>query len=601
MGNTKAARNRYIAKYRENAGKTTLNELDFTEYGIKRIFYDDLMNHNLEGFFPIASQYVDAALNPSTEESAKLCFYFAKVYHEIYLGTTGSGKTTGCVEPQLRAITSAKHKPHIFVTDPKGEIFEHNAAHLKKQGYRIRVLNFKDLTKTNFWNPLGEIYDTYIKIHDVGRDSEQHNGPVPKKYKGSKLVGKGDGDIYYTYKDTAFCTHKDLIDRFDFERFGIMGDTEDLIMQFAEMVIEVTNNKDRTWEEGAQRLLRGLIFFMLEETTSGEDNPMTRKRFTLKTLNQIYNKLRDEALGDYAENNVLKCPSFKHKSNNDYSIQLIRTVTNNALNTARSYFGVYESSSQKWFNQKIISLTLDDTMDVDFSNPEPMALFLITRDYEKTDFLVAGLFVDWLYRKAVEAHEKKLTKRELHFILDEFGNIPAIKNFENKIATSRSRNIWFHLILQSYAQLSSVYDVGNPGTAAIIKDNCNSQVFLGSQNYETKVEFSKQCGEKTYPEFKTKLDQQSYFVTTAVLPISQLDLIKTGEMFYKRISTPVFTSAFVRSYKCHEFLVDRNIDGFAYVETKINNPYADEFTFARAKKFDEKYDFDFDDDFFRGN
>ena len=56
-----------------------------------------------------------------------------------------------------------------------------------------------------------------------------------------------------------------------------------------------------------------------------------------------------------------------------------------------------------------------------------MALFLITRDYEKTDFLVAGLFVDWLYRKAVEAHEKKLTKRELHFILDEFGNIPAIK------------------------------------------------------------------------------------------------------------------------------------------------------------------------------
>lgn len=598
MGNTNAARGKFIAKHLENAGTTTLNELNFAAHEIKPILYRDLGKHNLEGYYPIASQYVDASLTPSEANDANLCFYFAKVFHEIYLGTTGSGKTTGCVEPQLRAITSAAHKPHIFVTDPKGEIFEHNAAHLKKQGYRIRLLNFKDLTRTNFWNPLGEIYDTYIRIHDVGNGVKRQKGAIPKKYKGANLVGEKVDDYYFIYKDSVYCSDKDLSDRLDFERFAILGDTEDLIMQFAEMVIEAKNSRDRSWEDGAQRLLRGLIFFMLEETSAGEKNEMTRRRFTLKTLNEIYNKLRSEVLKDFGENSVLKCPSFKHKTNDDYSIQLIRTVTDNAPNTARSYFGVYEGSSQKWFNQKIISLTLDDTMDVDFANPEPMALFLITRDYEKTDFLVAGLFVDWLYRKAVEAHERKVATRELHFILDEFGNIPAIKNFENKIATSRSRNIWFHLILQSYAQLSSVYDQG--GTAAIIKDNCNSQIFLGSQNYETKEEFSKQCGKKTFAEFKTNLNQVSTFITSAVLPISQLDLIKPGEMFYKRISTPVFTTSFIRSYQCHEFLVDRKSDGFAFVATKINNPYSDEFTYAlgKKKKPENKYDYLFDDDFF---
>ena len=75
----------------------------------------------------------------------------------------------------------------------------------------------------------------------------------------------------------------------------------------------------------------------------------------------------------------------------------------------------------------------------------------------------------------------------MHFLLDEFANIPKIPDFDNKIATARSRDIWFHLFIQAYDQLELIY---GPQTANIIIDNCNQQAFLGSQSIATKERFA---------------------------------------------------------------------------------------------------------------
>lgn len=609
MRNIDRARRLFIDKHRENASLVKLNELDFEKYTIKRILYEDLHKHDLYEFYPIASQYVDENLNPSDASDAKLCFYFAPVSHEIYLGTTGSGKTTGCVEPQLRAITSTKRKPHIFITDPKGEIFEHNAVHLESMGYRIRLLNFKDGLKTNFWNPLGEIYDTYITLRDVGKNAEERSGKISKDLAIMESESPFSEKLYYVYDGRAFATKNELEDYFASERSRILTDTEDLVMQFLPMIIDATRGKEPIWEEGAQRILRGLVYYMLEEISLDENDDneysLTRQQFTLKTIDELYTRLNNELFDGSDKRPLLRCPTFQHKKESDYSVQLLRPILDSADSTTKGFISTFDSSVQKWFNKKILNLTLDDTMDVDFESDEPMAIFLITRDYEKTDFLVAGLFIDWMYRKAIEAREKGVFKRELHFLLDEFGNIPAIKNFENKIATARSRNIWFHLILQSYAQLHNVYDSTSGNAAGIIKDNCNSQVFLGSQNYETKVEFSKQCGQKTYPDFKATLGGPTNFVTSNVLPISDLDLIETGHMYNKRIYMPVITSFYVRSYLCKEFAHDRDIDGFSIVPMKIINPDAAKYSFkfvnGRKQEKKEPFNLDFlfdnDDDF----
>ncbi|MBQ6907247.1 MAG: type IV secretory system conjugative DNA transfer family protein, partial [Clostridia bacterium] len=120
------------------------------------VTYSDLHNTEISGM-PIGSD---------RDELGNLQFTFAKKTpntHIISIGTTGSGKTTGFVEPCLRAVSMKKNKANLFVTDPKGELFEHNAKHLQNQGYRIYLMNFKDVLHSNCWNPLSEIYDVYMR------------------------------------------------------------------------------------------------------------------------------------------------------------------------------------------------------------------------------------------------------------------------------------------------------------------------------------------------------------------------------------------------------------------------------------------------------
>ena len=66
----------------------------------------------------------------------------------------------------------------------------------------------------------------------------------------------------------------------------------------------------------------------------------------------------------------------------------------------------------------------------------------------------------------------------MHFLLDEFGNIGTVPDFERVIATARSRNVSFSIILQSASQLERAYKKEGAKT---ILDCCDTVVFLGGQ------------------------------------------------------------------------------------------------------------------------
>lgn len=556
-------KDKYIDKYFENSKLIDFLEVSKSD-GLKRVLYKDIYKEDLRGYYPFASAYVDKDYNAINDnEKGDLCYYFLPNYHELYIGTTGSGKTTGCVEPQLRAVSSYKDKPNLFLTDPKGELFERNAKDLKEKGYEIFLLNFKDTKKSDRWNPLLEIYDTYIKLNEIGK------GSVVKEGKISKKLTKYNNDedylsFHYSYDGYAFADPNSLNDYISAQKDGIKIVVEDLVVQFADMVIPIRETKDPIWEEGANRLLKGIIYLMLEDSLVPERN-FTRDMMTLKTIRDLYNELRIGLSKSSTSKYVLhEDEPFNYKNASDYSVELMRVVAENAPNTTRSYLGVFESAIQRWINLKILSLTTGNTINLD-DTEKPFAIFLITRDYEKSDFQVAGLFVDWVYKKTLEDIENNQSTRETHFILDEFGNIPEIKDFENKIATARSRGIWFHLVIQSYDQLSFVYDRGSERRASIIKDNCNVQVFLGAQHFGTKETFSKECGDHMVPSFESLINPSVHrFEQVRLLPVSKLDQIEPGKMYIKRLYSPVVMSNFVRSYLCKEFTTN-NTNGFDIV------------------------------------
>ncbi len=554
----------YIDRYLENSKRITYRELGDKDK-LEKVLYKDLPNTEVKGF-PVASDYVDEATGKAysakefdalgEKERAKLSlrFYFLPKYHELYVGTTGSGKTTGCMEPQLRAVSSQKNKPNLFITDPKGELFEHNARHLQKQGYKTFVLNFKDITKSDRWNPLLEMYEKKMQLVTMGEDVIMRTGTVSDELMKYGTDEDFDGEAYLEYDGKAFPNYDTYQEYVAIQKDMLDAEVSSLVNQFVNQVIIVQSQTDKSWELGAQGLLKGILLCMLEEAVNKEKTGFTKEMMTFKTVTDYYNKLRGDCVDSDDRADIEDVELLQNMPSE--ATGYMRTALANAPNTSRSYCGVYEGATNSIMQGHIFALTSDTTVEID-DDTQPFAIFIATRDYDKSDYYIAGLFVDWVYRKmlmkaenSVKTVDNKPTTRTMHFLLDEFCNIPPITDFENKIATSRSRDIWFHLFIQSYEQLDLVY---KPDRASVIKDNCNAQIFLGSQSRATKEMFSKECGKTWVPSISSQFDPTDKSLSeVAVIPVSDLDLIEEGEVYIKRLYMPVILSQFIRSYKCAE-------------------------------------------------
>ena len=73
-------------------------------------------------------------------------------YHNLIIGSTGSGKTQCIIFPMVQSL--AKHDESMVITDPKGEIYEQTSEMLRRKGYNIVLLNFRNPQNGNAWNPL---------------------------------------------------------------------------------------------------------------------------------------------------------------------------------------------------------------------------------------------------------------------------------------------------------------------------------------------------------------------------------------------------------------------------------------------------------------
>ena len=549
--------NEFVSANHEN-GKL-ISYLDLKDDNLVAIPYEDLPRHEVKGY-PFASDFIDKEgnaysyqqyqrLDENKKKECKLRYLFLPKYHELYIGTTGSGKTTGAMEPQLRAISSIKNKPNLFITDPKGELFEHNAAHLVKMGYKLHILNFKDVGRSDRWNPLEQIYDEYQAIKKIGHGYKITQGPLPK---GVALFEEKEplGENYIVYEGYAFNSDKKFEEYVQLQKTLAESKVSQLINAVANTMIPSKNQKDPVWELGARGLLIGIIMAMLEESEN-RANPLTREMMTIKTVADIFAVIRD------GSNRISPLMERRLENFMRGKSQQVKNKVNNVLNTAdvtrKGFLSTFEYTIIAWTQGHIFELTSGTTIDIS-DDSKPFAIFMATRDYEKSDYQIAALFIDWVYRRCLLKAEEKgrdqnnepLT-RDVHFLLDEFANIPMIPDFPNKIATSRSRKLWFHLFIQSYDQLDLVYE---KEAAAIICDNCNVQSFLGSQSINTKKRFSQECGTTTRLSYSSSLGggNSPQLEEVKVVQISDLDLIKPGDIYTKRIYSPVISSTFVRSY-----------------------------------------------------
>lgn len=125
------------------------------------------------------------------------------------------------------------------------------------------------------------------------------------------------------------------------------------------------------------------------------------------------------------------------------------------------------------------------------------AVFIVVPDDTTTYYPLASLFVTQILQtlaNAASGNSEGKLKVPVHLVLDEFGNLPKIPEFDKALAVARGRGLRITLTLQSLAQLDVVY---GQKASENMRNNCNTWVYLSSNDNETARIVSEKVGQST--------------------------------------------------------------------------------------------------------
>ena len=403
--------------------------------------------------------------------------------HALIVGTTGSGKTTGFVDQNIAILGRSKGKPSMIIADPKKELYEKHAKQLESEGYKISTLDLREPYSSARWNPMQVLIRRIRQVRELQNNMQEKDG---------KYFACGE----------VFLSHVDARTRVQELKDEIFENAMDLVYTLCPI-----QNKDQpTWEEGARNLIFGLVLAFCEDVISGK---MDEKQ--LQLFNVYHN------ITKYCSEDTTALKKYLLEGREEFSKVrgLVNTVLITSDKTLTSYLSEVNSYIQQLSDDGILSMTSENDIDIANMDENPNALFVIVPDERFTRHRFVTLFLTQTYKELVEKANTNLRKkdtdtailkRRAYFILDEFGNLPKMENIEGMVTVGRSRGIRYLFVLQSFSQLTAKYgkDIGD-----IIKTNCNVKIFIGSDDPDTRREFSELCGQKKVKNFSVNTSAEN--------------------------------------------------------------------------------------------
>ncbi len=475
-------------------------------------------------------------------DDGRLDVTFTPDTHLLAIGATRSGKTTGYVIPTINVLASKKNKPNMVISDPKKELYASNASLLEKQGYRVLLIDFTDYRHSDCWNPLTKYFRLYAQKRAILGELIEASLPSVNGY---QMDGKKFRSL------TAMSRYAD--EKSD----GIVDEVEKGLTTLVLSIIpRIPDIKDPFWEDSARDLLKAILYGMLEDSDSGR---ITENNFSIDTALRILDSFSDANIrtnGGYdkgyfstRDKETSKARSLAHKC-----------ILEQAETTRRCITSTLATKLNKFRDTSVRRITCANTFEMsELDDGVPTAIFVAFKDEEELHYEIITMFLSNLYTELIATARKKgsTLDRPFYFLLDEFGNLPPFNSFDKVISACGGRNIWFLLILQSYAQLYNVY---GKDTAEIIKDNLNTHVFFGTNNPQTKRDFSEECGLKTIIAPTSALNGKGESIevydkdVVSLVPVSKLTKIAPGECVVTQMREDVLWSRMERSYLCKEFM-----------------------------------------------
>lgn len=528
--------------------------------------YEDLPKLAVSGVLK-ANKYVNGKLMQT---------YSDQENHVGIIAATRQGKTTSGVIPMVISNARKKVKCNMILSDPKGEVYRYTAQTLKDEGYRVIMINLRDYRHSECWNPLTPIFRKFKKANSLANEVQ---------------VVTENGKKLYRFMDITYTDKAELDRAISLEQSAALDDVYNDIDLFGVEIVTVVDKQDPMWEEGARNIFKAFLHAMLEDSLLDE-NPITEETFSLNTIFTIFASFSGENArfdrGYFSD---------RPKTSKAYALAKEQLLIE-AERTRAGYTTTFSQKMSEYMNVAIRRITSCNSFEVSELGQGPTALFLCYRDELKTHFQLISLFVQDAYKALIdlagENPDNKLST-PFYFVLDEFGNFPPLYNFENFISACAGRNIWFVLVLQSYAQLNAVYGYD---TSKIILDNLNVKIFFGSNNWTTISEFSEGCGLRTRLSPESALNGDSEEIehykieTIPLVPRSMLCKLKPGECIVTEANCGVMFSRLERYYLCPEF---NNLPLANEKEYTCSvNPLDPKYTFVYHGKDSDRRRFNFD-------
>ena len=369
----------------------------------------------------------------------------------------------------------AKARESMIITDPKGEIYENTSLMLRERGYQIVVLNFRDPQNGSAWNPMTLPY----KLYKAGN-------------------------------------HDKAIELLDDLALNILYD-------------ESNKNADPFWEKTSADYFSGVALGLFEDAKPSEININSislatttgEEKFGGSTYIKEYFAAKDPASA---------------ASINASSTIMAPTETKGSI------LSVFKQKVKLFASRENLSEMLSySDVDLESIGEIPTAVFIVIQDEKKTYHSLVTILLKQIYETLItvaQKHGGKLPVRT-NFILDEFANMPPLKDVTTMITAARSRRIRFTMIIQNFAQLDSVYGKEDAET---IRGNCGNIIYLITTELKALEEISKMCG-----EVKSKKDDKT--ASTPLVTVSDLQRMQMYETVILRMRKQPFKTKLIANHK----------------------------------------------------
>lgn len=273
-------------------------------------------------------------------------------------------------------------------------------------------------------------------------------------------------------------------------------ETDEDAIKLAHAIVHNTKPKDavgsadKFWDDSSMMLISAIILYLLYEAPAEEQNLSTVMYMIINgqvsedesypaPLAMLFNELEDK---DPEHPAVLQYKSFQLGSTKTLQSVLISAAAN-----------LYMFNSERF-----AYMTGRDETFLPELGLQKRVIFCVIPDNDETyNFLITMLYTqifDQLFRLAdSNPAYKGALPVHVRLMMDEFANVALPKDFKKILSVCRSRNISCDIILQSIAQLKSLFKDDWEG----IVGNCDSLLYLGGNEYGTFEYLSKILGKET--------------------------------------------------------------------------------------------------------